>query len=41
VQGAGDIDPQWLSGVQVVGLTAGSSTPDYVIDEVEERLAAL
>jgi (E)-4-hydroxy-3-methyl-but-2-enyl pyrophosphate reductase len=41
VQGAGDIDPQWLAGVNVVGLTAGSSTPDYVIDEVEERLAAL
>jgi (E)-4-hydroxy-3-methyl-but-2-enyl pyrophosphate reductase len=41
VQGADDIDPVWLSGVNVVGLTAGSSTPDYVIDEVEERLAAL
>jgi len=41
VQGADDIDPDWLREVQVVGLTAGSSTPDYVIDEVEERLAAL
>ncbi|MCU1350157.1 MAG: 4-hydroxy-3-methylbut-2-enyl diphosphate reductase, partial [Acidobacteria bacterium] len=41
VQGADDIDPEWLNGVQVVGLTAGSSTPDYVIDEVEERLACL
>jgi len=41
VQGADDIEPEWLSGVQVVGVTAGSSTPDYVIDEVEERLAAL
>jgi len=41
VQGASDIDPQWLSGAQVVGLTAGSSTPDYVIDEVETALGAM
>lgn len=41
VQGADDIDPQWLSGAKVVGLTAGSSTPDYVIDEVEQRLEAM
>jgi (E)-4-hydroxy-3-methyl-but-2-enyl pyrophosphate reductase len=41
VQGATDIEPEWLSGANVVGLTAGSSTPDYVIDEVESALAAL
>jgi (E)-4-hydroxy-3-methyl-but-2-enyl pyrophosphate reductase len=38
IQGADDIDPQWLAGADVVGLTAGSSTPDYVIDEVERAL---
>jgi (E)-4-hydroxy-3-methyl-but-2-enyl pyrophosphate reductase len=38
VQGAEDIDPQWLAGASMVGLTAGSSTPDYVIDEVEQKL---
>jgi 4-hydroxy-3-methylbut-2-enyl diphosphate reductase len=41
IQGAGDIDPAWLAGVGCVGLTAGASTPDYVIDEVEARLNAL
>jgi 4-hydroxy-3-methylbut-2-enyl diphosphate reductase len=41
IQGAEDIDPEWFAGAGVVGLTAGSSTPDYVIDEVEQRLAAL
>ncbi|MGK2856367.1 MAG: 4-hydroxy-3-methylbut-2-enyl diphosphate reductase [Thermoanaerobaculia bacterium] len=41
VQGADDLDPAWFQGVEVVGLTAGASTPDYVIDEVEGRLARL
>jgi 4-hydroxy-3-methylbut-2-enyl diphosphate reductase len=41
VQGAEDLDPAWFRGVEVVGLTAGASTPDYVIDEVESRLASL
>jgi 4-hydroxy-3-methylbut-2-en-1-yl diphosphate reductase len=41
IQGAEGIDPAWLPGVSCVGLTAGASTPDYVIDEVENRLKAL
>jgi 4-hydroxy-3-methylbut-2-enyl diphosphate reductase len=41
VQGADDIDPAWLAGVECVGITAGASTPDYVIDEVESKLQAL
>ncbi len=41
IQGATDLDPEWVAGVGVVGLTAGSSTPDYVIDEVEAALASL
>lgn len=41
VQGADDLDPSWFGAVNVVGVTAGSSTPDYVIDEVEARLSAL
>jgi (E)-4-hydroxy-3-methyl-but-2-enyl pyrophosphate reductase len=39
VQGADDLDPTWFDGAEVVGVTAGSSTPDYVIDEVEQRIA--
>lgn len=41
IQGAGDIQPSWLEGAGVVGLTAGSSTPDYVIEEVERRIGEL
>src|SRR6185295_15047966 len=41
VQGAGDLERGWFDGASVVGVTAGSSTPDYVIDEVEERIASL
>jgi len=41
IQGADDIEPQWLEGVEVIGVTAGSSTPDYVIEEVERAISAL
>ncbi len=41
VQGASDVEPAWFEGATTVGLTAGSSTPDYVIDEVEQRLAEI
>jgi len=41
VQGADDLDPAWFSNVATVGVTAGSSTPDYVIVEVEQRLSAM
>lgn len=41
IQGADDIDPAWVQNASVVGLTAGSSTPDYVIDEVEQALTAM
>ena len=41
IQGADDIDPSWLANARVVGVTAGSSTPDYVIEEVEHSVAQL
>ena len=41
VQGAEDVDPEWFSQAEVVGVTAGASTPDYVIEEVERRIALL
>jgi 4-hydroxy-3-methylbut-2-enyl diphosphate reductase len=41
VQGPEDLDPAWLVGVDCVGITAGASTPDYVIAEVEARLQEL
>lgn len=41
VQGADDLDGEWFSDASVIGVTAGSSTPEYVIDEVEARIAEL
>jgi 4-hydroxy-3-methylbut-2-enyl diphosphate reductase len=38
IQGADDLEPGWFESAEVVGVTAGASTPDYVIDEVEERI---
>ena len=38
VQVAEDLCPDWFEGAQTVGLTAGTSTPDSVIDEVEQWL---
>ncbi|MDP8959148.1 MAG: 4-hydroxy-3-methylbut-2-enyl diphosphate reductase [Actinomycetota bacterium] len=39
VNGPGDIAPQWLEGVQVVGVTAGASAPEQLVRDVIERLA--
>lgn len=33
-----DVRTEWFADVQVVGLTAGTSTPDEVIDRVEARI---
>jgi 4-hydroxy-3-methylbut-2-enyl diphosphate reductase len=38
VQTEADVRPEWLDGAEVVGLTAGTSTPDDVIGRVEERI---
>jgi 4-hydroxy-3-methylbut-2-enyl diphosphate reductase len=36
---AKDVDPEWLSGVQRIGLTAGASAPEVLVEQVSERLA--
>jgi 4-hydroxy-3-methylbut-2-enyl diphosphate reductase len=41
VESAGEIEAGWLAGRERVGVAAGASTPDAVIDEVVERLHAL
>lgn len=38
VQTSEDLRPEWFEGAGTVGLTAGTSTPDSVIDKVEEWL---
>jgi 4-hydroxy-3-methylbut-2-enyl diphosphate reductase len=35
----GDLDPAWLEGHDVVGLTAGASSPDALVTRVADRLA--
>jgi 4-hydroxy-3-methylbut-2-enyl diphosphate reductase len=41
VEDARGVRAEWLMDVETVGLTAGTSTPDEVIDEVELRLRTL
>jgi 4-hydroxy-3-methylbut-2-enyl diphosphate reductase len=41
VQTAGDLRPEWFAQARTVGITAGTSTPDSVIDEVEQWLLNL
>ncbi len=38
IDGATDIAPGWLEGVATVGLTAGASAPDHLVNEVIDRL---
>ncbi len=38
VQTAQDLRPEWFEAAQTVGLTAGTSTPDAVIEAVEQEL---
>jgi len=40
VQDAGEIDPRWLRAGTRVGVTAGASTPEILVQEVLARLAA-
>lgn len=41
VQRAADVRGAWLEGAEVIGITAGTSTPEKVIDEVETLVRAL
>lgn len=41
VDTAGDIRPEWLAGVRRVGVTAGASTPEYLVEEVLDHLRRL
>jgi 4-hydroxy-3-methylbut-2-enyl diphosphate reductase len=38
VQSVPDLDEKWFAGAQTVGITAGTSTPDSIIREVESAL---
>lgn len=38
IERAAEIKPEWLVGIKVVGVTAGTSTPQWVIEEVVAEL---
>lgn len=40
VEGADNLDPAWFDGFTEVGISAGASTPDDVIDEVAKKIAS-
>jgi 4-hydroxy-3-methylbut-2-en-1-yl diphosphate reductase len=41
IQRASEIEPSWLEGVQVLGLTAGASAPESLVREVVDRVGTL
>jgi 4-hydroxy-3-methylbut-2-enyl diphosphate reductase len=41
VESAAEIEAGWLAGYEKVGVAAGASTPDFVVDEVVDRVYAL
>jgi len=41
IEDANDIRPDWLDGVKAVGLTAGASAPEILVEQVSDRLTAL
>ncbi len=41
VDNASDIQAAWLDGVKIVGVTAGASAPELLVDEVVARLKSL
>jgi (E)-4-hydroxy-3-methyl-but-2-enyl pyrophosphate reductase len=41
IETAAELKPSWLENVETIGVTAGASTPDWIIDEVINRLNIL
>ncbi|MCI8464644.1 MAG: 4-hydroxy-3-methylbut-2-enyl diphosphate reductase, partial [Lachnospiraceae bacterium] len=38
IQTVRDLKPEWLDGKQSVGITAGASTPNHIIEEVHTNV---
>jgi 4-hydroxy-3-methylbut-2-enyl diphosphate reductase len=41
IETAAEIDPTWFDGVDRIGVTAGASTPKWIIDEVMSKLGEI
>lgn len=38
IETADEIDKSWFDGIEIVGVTAGASTPEWIVDDVIEKL---
>ena len=41
IEVADEVRPEWFVGVRTVGVTAGASTPDWIVQEVVEKLRSM
>lgn len=41
IETADDIDPEWFEGVGVTGITAGASTPHWIIEKVVDKVTQI
>lgn len=41
INDSADIDPAWLTGVKTIGITAGASAPEILLEKVIDRLGML
>ena len=41
VDNAGELRPEWLTGKEIVGVTAGASAPEVLVQQVIDKLVAL
>jgi 4-hydroxy-3-methylbut-2-enyl diphosphate reductase len=41
IEDAAELDPSWIKGVANVGITAGASTPGWLMDQVIDRIEQL
>lgn len=41
VETSGELEARWFKGIKTAGLTAGASTPQWIIEEVERRMKEL
>ncbi len=39
IETAGELQPKWFKNIQVAGITAGASTPDWIIEGVVESMS--
>lgn len=39
IESSQDMKREWMEGVKMVGITAGASTPQWLIEEVQEKIA--